>query len=483
MARKRGRRQPKNLAGTNLHRDPRNGVYIWRRVHEHTGKRLKRSTGTKLIEVALAKAQAFEEEYEREAAGLLNFKHYRRPLNEALIAPFLDSIGSEARRDQLSKHLLRAFELLGLKRLADLENFSEIEKRLLRLEHPQDGFKRISLVRCFQQPLKQLSTFLASRRVLPIDHLAAWKRLETPRPERRRRSLSPEEAARALAASDCLDKINSRSYAMRVPWTVLLVTAPRVSAFAALDIADLDMNNGRLLFKGRGNKRAGAGALDEETFKQVRNYVDNRPEGPLFLSPTGRRIDHQRSLDRWRASVSMAIVDEEWPEDQPRTLRSVYQVHMALFTGKTDMSMGGPKSGVFEPGREKVRNRRRLAARIADIADSIRERWSERMQGVDQHCLRTTHRTWALLAGVPEILIDRQLGHTAPNSDDLREAAWSRVGREHYTDMEFLTLDARRSAEAVREMLDRAESAFQEVVESGDSALRTPEKEGRIGVA
>jgi hypothetical protein len=126
------------------------------------------------------------------------------------------------------------------------------------------------------------------------------------------------------------------------------------------------------------------------------------------------------------------------------------------------------------PGPEKRRRRKALADKVRRLADQLRPAWEERMRGVDQHALRMTHRTWALAAGVPEILIDRQLGHTSPAGDAALHAAWSAVGRAHYTDMNFLTLDAKRSAKAVRDVLDRALAAFRDSVEQGDTAFGPP---------
>ena len=54
--------------GTNLWRDPRTGIYVWRRTHKLTGKRFRRSTGTKTLRIALKRAQKFEEDYQREVA-------------------------------------------------------------------------------------------------------------------------------------------------------------------------------------------------------------------------------------------------------------------------------------------------------------------------------------------------------------------------------------------------------------------------------
>ena len=58
-----------------------------------------------------------------------------------------------------------------------------------------------------------------------------------------------------------------------------------------------------------------------------------------------------------------------------------------------------------------------------------------------------------------------------PSGEAALRAAWSAVGRAHYTDMHFLTLDARRSAEAVRGMLDRAEEALRETAGRGETAV------------
>jgi hypothetical protein len=70
------------------------------------------------------------------------------------------------------------------------------------------------------------------------------------------------------------------------------------------------------------------------------------------------------------------------------------------------------------------------------------------------------------------ILIDRQLGHASPGGEAALKAAWSVVGRKHYTDMGFLTMDAKRSAEAVREVLDRAMNALRHTASNGETALR-----------
>ncbi len=186
---------------------------------------------------------------------------------------------------------------------------------------------------------------------------------------------------------------------------------------------------------------------------------------------------------QWRAAVSLAAVDLEWPDAQPRDLVLEYLVHLSLTSGKVKIALGGPLTGKNRPGPEKLAERKFKAVLVAGIAEEIRDRWQERMQGVDQHALRMTHQSWALLAGVPDILIDRQLGHTTPGGEAALHAAWSLVGRRHYTDLNFLGMDAKRSADAVRGMLDRAEAEFKEIAARGETAFGSASRDSRVETA
>ncbi len=476
MSKQRVKRRIPSLAGTNLETDPRTGMYRWRHVDKRSGKRLRRGTGTRDLRRAILIAQQFEDEYERELAGLSNYGDYRRPLANFL-DPFIESLCvGEDRIKMLRAQLTRAFRLLHLESLADIQDFMNLERKLLRLEGEKRGrFARKTLRRCFQDPLRQFSKYLAGRREMSSDPLAAWPGIRTGPSEKIRRAIMPDEFPRILAASDWLDNFLGRRYPMRPVWTALLVAAPRVSALAALDVKDFDLEKGRLRLKGNHKKRAGAGALDEKTLEEITAYLGDRTEGPLFLSPKGTRMERCRSLDQWRAAVSLGFVNIEWPEDVPRDSKIAYLVHLTLGRRQVRVTLGGPRSGPHRPGPEKRAVQRKLRVRIKGIADGMRERWEERMRGVDQHCLRMTHRTWAIVAGVPEILIDCQLGHTSPAGDAALQAAWSAIGRTHYTDMNFLALDARRSAEAVRGVLARAEDELQDATPRSGPALLRPE--------
>jgi len=488
MARKRsskgGRKRTPSLKGTGLTIDPRTGIYLWKKKRPHTSKKITRSTGTRLIDVALARRQEFEEEFQRELAGLSKYRGYARPIRSFLHS-FLDAIhGAQGRKEALQFQLERAFRLLRLETLADMEDFISIEKKLLRLEvgdgdtpDNESTFRRTTLVRGFQAPLKQFSRWLASRREVLADHLGPWCLLKTDRnaqPGKSRRALAPEEMVRALAAVDCLDGIFRRANPLRQFYEAMLIAAPRVSALAALDVTDIDHDMRQLAFEGRGNKRAGAGMLDSTTYADVVAYAGRREDGPLFLSANGERIDPVNSLKDWQEAVLLAAVDLEWPEDESRDLMMEFYVGKAIKTKGIRVDRGGPRTGRNAPGPAKLMERRRRAEIARRISTRIRSAVVERTHGVDQHCLRMTHRTWALMSSVPEILIDRQLGHTSPGGEAALKAAWSLVGRSHYTDMNMLAGDARRSAEAVRKVLDRAEAELQEATARGDTALISP---------
>ncbi len=215
--------------------------------------------------------------------------------------------------------------------------------------------------------------------------------------------------------------------------------------------------------------------MDDATLEEIAAYAKDRT-GTLFLSPKGAVIDRNNSLDAWRDSLSLGFVDMEWPANEARDLGTEYLVHFALKTGKVRVAMGGPLSGSHKPGKAKLAARKKLEDRIAGIADTIREGWNARMKGVDQHCLRMTHRTWALVSGVSEIMIDRQLGHSSPAAEAMLKMAWSVIGREHYTEMAFLTMSAKKSAEAVRKMLDTAEADLHKIASEGGTALVQPDE-------
>ncbi|MCO5171181.1 MAG: hypothetical protein M9894_33165, partial [Planctomycetes bacterium] len=101
--------------------------------------------------------------------------------------------------------------------------------------------------------------------------------------------------------------------------------------------------------------------------------------------------------------------------------------------------------------------RARLEERVYGVAAQLRAEWERRMEGVDLHGLRKTHRSWAQAKGVPPVVIDKQLGHADPGEFEVvRALAGSDTGRKHYLDLSCDLFDAGLSATAVRDMLDEA---------------------------
>ena len=120
-----------------------------------------RSTGTRNLTIALRRAQEFLDDYERKVVGLSKYEGYTRPVNQFLPL-FLKSLdSSEKRKTQLDSQLDRAFHLLRIEKLSDMEKFTPLQKKLLKLEGTGPGqFARKTLIRSFKSPLKQFSATL-----------------------------------------------------------------------------------------------------------------------------------------------------------------------------------------------------------------------------------------------------------------------------------------------------------------------------------
>ncbi|MBN4055009.1 hypothetical protein JYT15_00720 [Acidimicrobium ferrooxidans] len=269
----------------------------------------------------------------------------------------------------------------------------------------------------------------------------------------------PEELVRALYAADAMQALSPKRSpcSLRPVWLALLITAPRVSALAALDVEDLDLEHSRLRFgDGVGNKNVGAGCVDTRTRAELQQYVGTRTEGPLFLSPGGKRLDKDNTLKDWRAVFSLAQVDLLWPDDVPREFRLGYLVHLSLLKGDTVFTLGGGR----KPGKAKHLERDRRKAEVEELAERIEPQWNERTANVDVHAFRMTLRTWSIQEQVPEVFIDLQLGHASDRNKAALAAFWSMTGGKHYTDFDLLTGNAVRVADAMRAVMDRAKAEF-----------------------
>tara|TARA_R110002072_G_scaffold254391_1_gene413257 strand:- start:163 stop:1620 length:1458 start_codon:yes stop_codon:yes gene_type:complete len=458
VAKKKHRRR--SLAGTHLFQDSRTGVYIWRRTDPSSGKRTKRSTRSKNLEVALRKAAQFEEEFDRSRAGLKSFDCWRKEL-APLIGGWLEAraeVVAEKTLAQNHMNLVRALDELNLVRAADLDDVPRLHDRLLALGR-RTGRSKKNLLRCYQHPLKQFSRWLAgNRRHLDRDPLSSWEPIRTEPTKPDRRVFLPEEVARAFFAVDRLDEHHGQALRLRPTFLAFLIVAPREGALISRDIGDLRLQERRLhLGEGVGKKRRGAGSLDPKTARELASYVGNRSSGPLFLSSMGKRWTAKRVLGRWKQAFSLAIVDELWPEDASQDLGVAYLVSRSLMSGCVRVSKGGNPNLIRPETRERLRT---LERRVQTLCEELHDDWRERLLGVDVHAFRKTHSTWAESQGVPRSAIDKQCGWSGPEQgvsmEILRIVAGSKTGRSHYRDLNSRLFDSNQSALAVRNLLDEA---------------------------
>jgi len=439
--------------------DTRTDVLWWRRTDPTTGKRLKKSTDTKILEFALKKAQEFDDELERKAAGIKTYDAWTMPLRPLVEEWFED----QRRQDrppqerwlrQKQRIVERALKELGLTTAADLTDVGRIDTRLKGLRKPD-----ATLRRRYQDPLKQFSGWLAENgRYLDRDPLGVWKTISY-ESEAIHRAFGPEEVARALVASEWLDTIHHRKASLRVVFEVLLVAAPRLEALASRDVEHYLRDRRQIDFgEGHGKKLRGQGKLDDATAANLEAALGSRTEGPLLLSPRGGRLHKRNMLRWWREAFSLGLVWELWPAGKGWDVDVAHLVNQALLskTGEARVPQHGNPDLLSVHTR---RARRRLRERVQLLADDLRPAWEERMQRVTIHSFRHTHQTWARAANVDQVLINLQVGWKASaRSDDFETMRLmaSTTGLSRYLDARSKLLDARRSAEAVRELLDEA---------------------------
>lgn len=444
--------------GSGLYWDSRCELWFWRKTDPRTGKRRPRCTDQRRLDLAMRVAATFEDELRQELAGIRTYEEWRTELAPLVRKWVRAQEGDALERtlDDKRKALERAMAALRIKVAADLLDLGALTDRLRALEGTRTS--RLALVRSYQRPLKEFSAWLAGNcRFLDRDPLASWELLHVRRRRAQaRRCFLPHEVARAHLALDLIDARREPAFRQRTLFVAMLVTAPRATAMAERDVEHFDRADQRIdLGESAANKRRGDGSLDPRTTDEIASFLGERTTGPLFPSRAGARHDCWRLLDTWREAFGLGIVDELWPRDERWEEELALHVLRALLRGRVSVSPGG------NPKRVRPETRRaeeRLAARVGAIANRLRTDWTERMTCVDDHAHRKTHRTWAeLLGGIPAPVIDRQLGHAESGSmSDLRALAGSLTGRRHYLDRSTPLLDSRRSAQAVRDVLDQA---------------------------
>lgn len=454
---RRGGRRERSLLGMHLFREVRTDMLVWRRTHPVSGKRMTKSTGQKTLELALVKAQEFEDELAREAAGIKSYDGWTRELTP-LVDEWMADQRAQDRPPQerwLAQKIMiirRALDELGLKRAADLTDVGRLDLRLKKLKKADSTLRRR-----YQDPLKQLSKWLAENgRYLERDPLLIWKTINY-EAEELHRAFGPEEVARAFLAAEWLDVLQHRAHPLRPIFTLLLIAGPRAGALASRDLAHFILDQARIDFgEGCGKKGRGHGKLDERTLAELRAYIGDRKDGPLMLSPRGERLDLKNLLRWWNEAFSLGVVWELWPAEEPWDVEVGHLVSQSLLMGRIFVpTPGNPK--LVKP--ETKRDRRAMVQRVTGFAEELRGAWEARMVGVTLHAFRHTHQTWARAQGVDQVLINLQVGWRvsagANDGLDVVRVA-STTGLTRYLDARSKLLDARLSAIAVRKVLDDA---------------------------
>jgi integrase len=431
--RSRGGRREKTLDGTNLYRDTRSGVLIWRRTDPNTKERIKKTTGTTVLEYALKKAQDFEDDFQKRKAGIKTYDSWTRPL-----LPLVDEwVAYMQQRDkppterwlqQNAQTIERALEELKLRTAADLTNVGAIDGRLKMLGKPDSTLRRR-----YQDQLRMFSAWLAENgRYLEHDPLSTWKviQYEAKSPHR---AFSPDEIARALMAAYWLHVIHRRQHSLRMALEVLLMSGPRVEALIERDVEHYLREERRIDFgEGKGKKLRGQGKLDAKTAAALEAYLGDRTKGPLVLTPRGERIQAGNFLKWWKECFSLGLVRQFWPSFEEWDLEIAHFVNQTLLRESKEPWM--PANSVL-PSKRKAH--RVKVMKVQKLADALRPKWEAGMDRVTVHSFRHTHQTWARAANVDQVLINLQVGWKASSQGidfEAARAAASTVGLSHYLD-------------------------------------------------
>jgi hypothetical protein len=478
---KRGRRE-RSLAGTNLRREA-SGTLIWRKVHPLTGQRVSRSCGTHVLSEAFKRVADFEREMRAEALGIQTFSRWKIEL-EPLVDQWIEYLRTsnpgrcptERWLKEKQSSVKRVLRDLKLVRAADLTAVAKIDLRTRALEGriPPGGRRKLTLKTLrqkYQGELKRFSAWLTgNHRYLSRDPLVDWIPIQAGPAGTPHRCYGPDEFARALWGVDQLHALHSEGFkgqagnrrSPRVFFEMLLVTGARFTALASRGLEDFLVEDGRIdLGEGRGKKRRGEAALDRPRWDALVDYVGEREEGCLFLSPWGKQIRHRRTLEAWREAFGLGVVREFWPEDREWHLETAYLANRALIRGRVNVNKGGnPTRGSVETKRRRRKKLAKGRSVVAAIVEEIRDQWEERNERVTFHSFRYSHETWAKAKHVEQVLINKQCGWKASarnmDLDAARIAQASQTGLAIYLDLGSDLLDARKSAEAVGELLDGA---------------------------
>lgn len=338
-------------------------------------------------------------------------------------------ISSSKRRKALRALLLRNdLSLATARDICDIGRLSAGCVRLLK-KYTDEHVRK-----CIQRPLKQMASWAASVKLLPVNPLADWRMIPRTSEVGRRRALRPPEMHAILEAAGEIDALAKRPYPLAIVFETLLLTGNRPGAVFGAKVGDLAA--GRIeLPPGNGNKRNGAACLPRGFLPDIQDYIRRRDAGPddsLLVSPTGARLDRVNARTDFMNAATLAFVKMCWQKET---------TDVEPIEGSTLIARGKVRGFDGAPPRDpkKIELRIHHIQRVEEAARAVEPQVRRLLHGVTLYSLKHTHVSWARRLVSPDS-VRVQVGH-APRD----------VEERHYLDVSLV--DPHESAEAVWDVL------------------------------
>jgi len=419
-----------------------------------SGRRVKKTFWNPERRDADRSFAAFVGKRESRSLGIPDGEGWKKPYSE-LVELFIRGYDfrSEERRVKIQRQLGK--NPLGLHTGSDLANKAALSISLKALK---DKHGDCWAHRCVQAPLKQMSSWLASVDVFPVDPLSTWKRIKRESAPRERRAFTPAAIYSVFRALRDLDKIAGRNNGLEIVFRALLFTGARPSALCAVTAKSLQGDR-IILPDDRGCKRNGLAYLPDGFLPELQRVLGKRrvigTDGPLLASPKGKRANADNLRADFQRALFLYAVRKVWPCDAGKVdpVEVAYYLHKKRNPDK-ELAHRPGDDGAPAKNPAKITRRRAKLAAIEELGERLRAKVDLALAGLDMYALRKTHITWARRAGVNPDSVRAQVGHAGRDIEE-----------KHYVDPRLV--DAKASAEAVWKALAEVEDE-----ESEHKALR-----------
>lgn len=272
-------------------------------------------------------------------------------------------------------------------------------------------------------PLRQMSRWAATMRLIPHDPLQAWRGVSY-KPSKRRRAFMPEEMRGILKAAEEIEAWHGRRRTVGLAFLTILITGNRPAAVLKAHAKDLDEGTGGLgprihLPPGNGRKRNGKATIVRELYEILKAVAPKN--GPLLADDAGKVRKTEVVSAQFKHALMLYHVRRLWPTDAPIGIEPIEVA--ACIRG-----LRARKS------RELPDNKH--ARQVLLMAFHLEDEINRLLQDRDLYTLRMTHISWGRRLGHRDS-VRIQVGH----SGDLEE--------RHYVDL----VDPARASAAVWDVL------------------------------